>query len=235
MGMILGMMAAAAVTIAPQGAPQGSRLVPGDQCFAITRHDAASGGDVVIGATHQVIRRVRIGGRAAFDIVVNQSVPVAKFAMRDHFVLARADLTPIAFDSRRNGVDHVSLSYAPGRVTGRRVEKGATVPIDVAVPTPVWEGNLWGVTFGALPLGAGRSFVLPFYQYDSGIGHFDLTVTGSERVSTPTGAVDAWTVAIVKDGKPSGTALIAKLDGRELGLRSPRGGTRLGGDCKGLD
>ncbi len=235
MGMIFGMMAAAAVTMAPQG----SRLVPGDQCFAITRHDAASGDDVVIGATHQVIRRVRIGGRAAFDIVVNQSVPAAKFAMRDHFVLARADLTPIAFDSRRNGVDHVSLSYAPGRVTGRvtgrRVEKGATVPIDVAVPTPVWEGNLWGVTFGALPLAAGRSFVLPFYQYDSGIGRFDLAVTGSERVATPTGAVDAWTVAIVKDGRPSSTVLIAKLDGRELGLRSPRGGTRLGGDCKGLD
>jgi hypothetical protein len=231
MGMILGMMAAAAVTMAPQGAPQGARVVPGDQCFAITRPDAASGGDVVIGATHQVIRRVRIDGRAAFDIVVNQSVPAAQFAMRDHFVLTRADLTPIAFDSRRNGVDHVSLSYAPGRVTGRRIEKGATVPVDVAVPTPVWEGNLWGVTFGALPLAAGRSFVLPFYQYDSGIGHFDLTVTGGERVSTPTGAIDAWTVAIVKDGKPGGTALIAKRDG----LRSPRGGTRLGGDCKGLD
>ena len=235
MGMILGMMAAAAVTMGPQGSPQGARVVPGDQCFAITRPDAASGDDVVIGATHQVIRRVRIDSRAAFDIVVNQSVPAAKFAMRDHFVLARADLTPIAFDSRRNGVDHVSLSYAPGRVTGRRIEKGATVPIDVAVPTPVWEGNLWGVTFGALPLAAGRSFALPFYQYDSGIGRFDLAVTGSERVATPTGAVDAWTVAIVKDGKPGGTALIAKRDGRELGLRSPRGGTRLGGDCKGLD
>lgn len=227
--IVTGLAAAVAVTAAPQG----DRLKPLDQCFTIYRRGAE--GDVPIGTTRQVIRAVRVEGKPAWDIVVHQRVPMAKFAMRDHFVLNRADLLPIAFDNRRSGVEHVTLRYAPGRITGTRTEAGAPVAIDVAASAPVWEGNLWGVTFGALPLAADKRFTLPFYQYDSGLGSFTLSVTASQSVDTPTGAVQAWVVAIEKNGKPSATALIAQDDGRELGSYGARGGTRLGGDCSGLD
>lgn len=227
---MLVLMAAAMAVFA---APQGTRLKPVDQCFSIYR--PGPDGDAIIGTTHQVVRAIRVAGKPAWDIVVHQSVPMAKFAMRDHFVLNRADLSPISFDNRRGAVEHVTLRYAPGRITGTKIDKGVGTPIDVAAPARIWDGNLWGITFGALPLAAGKSFTLPFYQYDSGLGVFTLTVTGSESVATPAGPVEAWTVAIVKDGKPSSTALIAKRDGRELGSRGARGGMKLGGDCSGLD
>ncbi len=237
---MLMMLAAAAAAVT---APQGDRVKPIDHCFAIYRPGSPAGTQAagapseqtVIGATRQVIRAIRVGGRPAWDIVVHQRVPMANFAMRDHFVLNRDDLTPITFDNSRSGVEHVALRYTPGRIVGTKTDKAVVTPIDVAVADPIWEGNLWGVTFGALPLAMGKSFSLPFYQYDGGIGRFTLTVTGSQSVATPTGPVDAWTVAVLKDGKPSTTTLIAKRDARELGSFAARGGTKLGGDCTGLD
>src|SRR5277367_5830666 len=78
---------------------------------------------------------------------------------------------------------HVHLDYAPGRVTGWKMVGAAKQPIDVALDGRVWDGNLWGVTFAALPLKAGANYQLPVYQYDSGKGEFFVTVVGEQKVT----------------------------------------------------
>jgi hypothetical protein len=115
-----------------------------------------------------------------------------------------------------------------------RLDKDVPTRIDVPLPGPVWEGNLWGTTIGALPLSDGKTLTLPFYQYDKGVGRFVATVTGSERVSTPAGAVDAWTVELGVGDTSRSTYLIGK-DGVELGYRAGPFSEALGGDCSGLD
>ena len=208
--------------------PDGGRLTAGTTCYAIMR-DAS-----VIGATWQSVRPIEVAGEAAWDVVVHQRAGDA-FDLRDHFVLARKDLRPLAFDSRKLGKEHVTLRYANGRIAGSRVEKGVAVPVDLAAPNPVWEGNLWGLTFGALPLADGGEYSLPFYQYDKGFGTFTLKVTGSETVETSEGRVDAWTVDVGTGSDRRVTYLIGKVDGAELGTRAPGFATRLGGDCTGLE
>lgn len=225
--MILATMLALAVV------PDGGRLSVGATCYAIVRDTAT--GPAVIGATWQSVRETEAASEPAWDIVVHQRLSKGAFDLRDHFVLARKDLRPIAFDNRKLGKDHVRLRYADGRITGSRLEKDVAVPVDLVAPTPVWEGNLWGLAFGALPLAAGGDYSLPFYQYDKGFGTFTLRVTGSETVDTPKGKVDAWTVDAGTGPDLRVTYLIGKADGAELGTRAPGFSTRLGGDCTGLD
>lgn len=222
-----------AMLLAVAALPDGDRLKAGTACYAIVRETPA--GASVIGATWQSIRQTEVAGQPAWDIVVHQRVANGAFDLRDHFVLARKDLRPIAFDSRKLGKEHVRLRYADGRITGSRMDKDVAVPVDLAAPEPVWEGNLWGVTFGALPLGDGGAYTLPFYQYDKGFGTFTLRVTGSETVETPGGKVAAWTVDAGTGPDRRVTYLIAKADGAELGTRAPGFATRLGGDCAGLE
>jgi len=229
--MMLSFFALAAAA-AVQEQPRGDRLKPVEQCFAITRN--TKDGPQTVGATKQVVRAVTENGAPAWDIVVAQKIP-GMFDMRDHFVLSRRDLRPIRFDSQRNGVEHVALRYANNRVTGtKRAKDGTSITIDQSSATPYWEGNLWGITFGALPLAANKHLTLPFYQYDKGFGAFDLTVAGSETVKTPTGSVPAWTVDVTAGSGPTATYLIAKETGQELGTRSAMFGTTLGGDCSAI-
>ncbi len=208
--------------------PDGRKLKPVDQCFVIAR------GGQAMGLTRQTIKATTAGGKPAWDVVVHQRIGDGKFDMRDHFVLSRKDLLPISFDNRRNGEEHVRLRYASGRIMGTRTDKGIATPIDVAAPAPVWDGNLWGVTFGALPLRDGATFDLPYYQYDQGLAQFTLTVKGSEDVVTPAGTVSAWRVELPGRNGVT-TLLLAKRDGAELGTRSGPFTTTPGGDCSGID
>ncbi|MDG6719210.1 hypothetical protein QCE92_13645, partial [Staphylococcus aureus] len=87
----------------------------------------------------------------------------------------------------------------------------------------------------AMPLAMGRSFTLPSYQYDRGLGVFTVAVTGTEVVTTPTGRVEAWVLDAGSSADQRLRYLIAKRDGAEIGYSSPQGGQRLGGTCTGLE
>lgn len=196
----------------------GTRLRPGTVCYAIAR------GETVMGATRQAVKAVIANGAPAWDVVIHQRVG-DKFDLRDHFVLRRTDLAPIAFDSRKSGFEHVRVAYGPGKLVTTR--PGAA-PVETALTGPVWEGNLWGLTFAALPLKQGAHFDLPFYQYDKGLGSFSLDVVGSEKV----GDRDAWVVEAGGDRKVR--YLIGKADHAELGYAGGGFAQRLGGDCSGF-
>ena len=213
--------------------PDGTRIHEDRACYTITLN--RGGVETPMGVTWQTIERATVEGRAVLRVVVHQRVAGGPFDMRDTFLMDAATLRPIRLENDRKGERHVTLDYADGRVTGSRTEADGAHAVDAALPGPVWEGNLFGVTFAALPLAAGATFEVPFYQYDKGLGAFSVRVTGEETVTTPEGPVDAWVLDVSTGGEgPPLTYLIGKADGRELGYRSARGGQSLGGDCSAL-
>lgn len=200
-------------------APQmvGARLQPGSSCYAIMA------GDKAIGTTAQTIVAATIKGKRAWDIVVHQRLANGSFDMRDHFVVDRATMLPIHMDSQRGversarGWHRISLDYATHRVRGTRETASATQPIDVRLSKSTWDGNLWGLTFAALPLHAGGSYTLPFWQYDKGLGTFIVRVVGSEDVETPAGRKAAWIVEAGDDPAKLVRYTIGKAPRQELG------------------
>ena len=221
----------AALTQAP--VLDGSLIRDDRSCYTISM--TREGVSTPVGVTWQTIERLDADGSPVLRVVVHQRVNGGAFDMRDVFTLEAATLRPVRLENDRQGRRHVTLDYTADRVVGTRVEDGASQPVDVALPEPVWEGNLFGVTFAALPLAPGATFTIPFYQYDKGLGAFAVQVTGEEVAATPDGPVDAWTLSVSTGPGPALTYLIAKADRRELGYRSPRGGQTLGGDCSALD
>lgn len=214
--------------------PDGRRLRPYTACYAIVGSSAE--GSPVIGSTLQSVRKDRLEGRSIWRIVVHQRLANGRFDLRDAFALDARTLRPISLTTTRDGKPHAELSYEPDRVTGYKLDRQVhRVPVDQALVSPVWDGNLFGPTFAAMPLALGKSFTIPFYQYDRGLGAFTVAVMGSETVMTPTGRVEAW---VLDAGASEGQRLryfTDKRGGKEIGYSSPQGGQRLGGTCAGLE
>jgi hypothetical protein len=175
-------------------AMEGSRLLAGSTCYEITA------GGTVIGQTKQTITAAEDDGKPAWDIVVHQKVGNGAFDVRDHFVVDRETLLPIRMDSQRGqagpekGWQRIAVRYDGDHIRGSRQTAAGTIPIDVPLNGPTWDGNLWGLTFAALPLKQGGSYAVPFWQHDNGFGTFTVRVVGSEVVDPPTGKVAAWIV-----------------------------------------
>lgn len=225
---------AAAPAQEPAAVPDGGRLAEGGACYTLNM--TRDGVSRPIGVTWQTVGRTVRDGRPVLEIVVHQSVNGGAFDMRDEFVVDAATLRPIALTNRRKGQVHVSLLYADDRITGERIEADGTVhPVDVPLESPVWEGNLFGLTFAALPLADGASFTLPYWQYDKGFGQFSVRVTGSRLAETETGPVEAWVVEAAPDGGEPMTYLIGKADRREISYSASRGSQTPGGDCSALE
>jgi hypothetical protein len=216
----------------PVAAPDAARLPVGGECHTLIMGQGEQARPV--GVTWQSVERVVHAGQPALKIVVHQYLGGGRFDMRDEFVVDAATLRPLTLENRRSGQVHVAVRYEPGRIVGEKIEDGVAVPIDVPLAGPVWEGNLYGLTFAALPLAEGASFTLPYWQYDKGFGDFTVSVTGSETVDTPGGPVEAWVLDAGPDRDTRLTYLIAKSDHRELGYRAPQGRQVPGGDCSAV-
>lgn len=214
--------------------PDGARLAESRACYTLNM--TRDGVTRPIGVTWQTVERTERDGRAVLEIVVHQSINGGAFDMRDTFVVDAATLRPLSLVNRRSGHDHVTLAYGDGRITGQRVEAdGAVRAVDVPLEGPVWEGNLWGLTFAALPLAEGATFILPYWQYDKGFGRFTVRVTGSETVADNGGPVEAWVVEAAPGDSPPIRYLIGKSDHREIGYSTAQGSQTSGGDCSALD
>ena len=149
--------------------PDGARLAAGETCYAIVGPKAE--GEKTIGATWQSLRRERLDGRPIWRIVVHQHLTGRKFDLRDDLMLDATTLRPIRLDTTRDGLPHAHLNFSDGAVTGFKIgRQGERVSLDQPLTAPVWDGDLYGPTFAALPLQDGAAFRLPFYQYDRGLG-----------------------------------------------------------------
>lgn len=225
---------APALVQTPAATPDGARLAESRTCYTLNM--TRDGASRPIGVTWQTVERADRDGRAVLEIVVHQSINGGAFDMRDAFVVDAATLRPLSLVNRRNGEDHVTLAYAEDRITGQRVgADGAVQPIDVPLEEPVWDGNLWGLTFAALPLAEGATFSLPYWQYDKGFGRFSVRVTGSETVEGESGPVEAWVVEAAPGEGPPMRYLIGKTDHREISYSAAQGSQTSGGDCSALE
>ncbi len=213
--------------------PDGTRLALGDFCYTLTA--AKNGAEQPVGYVFQSIRREQSKGGDELAVVVHQHLNSGKFDMRDTLLLDRADLRPIRLDTIRDGAPHVHLDYVAGEVIGWKMVKGAKQAIDVKFDGPLWDGNLWGLTFAALPLQDGGSYRLPTYQYDTGKGNFLVNVTGHKRVDTPMGAVTAWALEAGIDAKELVAYWVGGTPSMELGYAAGPMSQRLGGECVGLN
>lgn len=231
--MIANLLLAAVLAVA---VPDGNRLVESTQCFTMYRRTPQ--GEVVFGHTLQTIEFAEHEGAPALRIVVHQYGANGAFDMRDEFLLAREDLRPIAFQSHFQGATgrsrDVELLYATDRITGSKTANGKNQRIDVPVSEPVWEGNLWGLTFAAMPLEAGAHFSLPFYQYDKGLGRFEIDVVETKSVATGQGNVEAWVVDAAIEGGPHSRYFIGKDPAAELGYEAKGFRQSAGGDCSAI-
>ena len=218
----------------PTAVPDGARLADSQTCYTLSI--SRDGVSRPVGVTWQTVKRAERDGRPVLEIVVHQSMGGGAFDMRDEFVLDASTLRPLSLINRRKGEVHIRADYADDRITGERTEAGGVVtPIDVALDGPVWDGNLFGLTFAALPLAEGAAFSLPYWQYDKGFGRFSVRVTGSETVETPSGAVEAWAVEAAPGADAPLRYLIGKADHRELAYSAAQGSQTLGGDCSALE
>ncbi|MDJ0277735.1 hypothetical protein QLH51_13095 [Sphingomonas sp. 2R-10] len=226
------MVAALATTGAATPRMEGARLQAGSTCYAIVA------GDRTIGSTLQTITASRVGGKQVWDVVVHQKLSNGAFDMRDHFVVDRKTLLPIRMDSQRGrertekGWHRISIKYGAHGISGTKETVTGSTPLSVALTGPTWDGNLWGLTFAALPLKEGGTYAVPFWQYDKGFGTFTARVAGSEDVDTPSGKVPAWIVEVGDDPAQLARYRIAKATRQELGYAAGPSGQRLGGICQ---
>lgn len=226
------MVAALAATSAPTPRMEGARLQAGSTCYAIVA------GDRAIGSTLQTVTASRAGGMLVWDIVVHQKLNNGAFDMRDHFVVDRKTLLPIKMDSQRGrertekGWHRVSIEYGIRGIHGTKETATGSTPLDMALTRPTWDGNLWGLTFAALPLKEGGAYAIPFWQYDKGFGTFAARVVGSKDVDTPSGKMAAWIVEAGDDPAELARYEIAKTTRQELGYAAGPNGQHLGGVCQ---
>jgi hypothetical protein len=213
--------------------PNGRLLALGQYCYTMTA--LVNGQSKPIGATFQSITRKQVNGIDALAVVVHQRLFNGKFDMRDSFLLRRNNLRPITLDTDRNGSPHVHLDYSEQRITGWKMVSEVKSPIDIAVDGPVWDGNLWGETFAALPLKPGISLTLRVYQYDSGFETFYINVLDQKKERTAKGTLRAW---ILKAGvKPSEQVeyTVSTHPGLEISYMAGPSSQHLGGDCVGVN
>lgn len=218
---MLAPMLIAAMPMSDAAMPEGTRLREGSACYTLTRAGKPTG------QTWQRVRAAMDGQMPVWDVIVHQRAGEGRFDMRDHFVLRRSDLRPLRMDSRRNGVEHVRVRYDGATIAVTRPDKPET---QVSAPGAVWDGNLWGLTFAALPLAEGRTYALPYFQYDKGLGRFTLKVIGSAQVD----GRDAWLVDVDAGDGRTVRYQIGKNPADELGIVNPMFGQHLGGDCSAL-
>lgn len=213
--------------------PEGDRLPSGTWCYAITA--TKDGATLTVGHTYQSIERTTHDGKPALRVIVHQRMG-AKFDMRDTFLLDAKTLRPFEVQNMRFGKPHVRDVYAGQAVTETRWDaSGKETTTQKALTHPVWEGNLFGVLFAALPLQAGAHYTMPFYQYDKGEGTFAIDVTGKRRIETPSGKREA----IVLQAGPTGEQieyLVGAKPRIELGYNGPQGfGQSLAPNCTAFE
>jgi hypothetical protein len=105
-------------------------------------------------------------------------------------------------------------------VTGTKIEKGAAVAIDQPFERPTWDGNLYGITMGALPLKRGGKYRVPSYHYRSGLGEFTFDVIGEKTIVTPAGRQQAWVIDGFREPGQVARYFIAKKSRAELGYEA---------------
>lgn len=210
--------------------PNGHLVPEGDYCY--TAKAGPKGKEQVMALVRQQV--VRKGDK--MEVLVHQHIVPRKMDMIDRFTLRAHDMTPNKLDHTMTGGQKVTLTYhmkgKEGHITGTRAGKKAG-PVDVNFTGKIWEGNLWGTLYAALPLDQKTSYSIPMYQYDKNLFSMEIsdvrtTTIDFQGADTPVYEVD------VKASGRTVTYYIRQSDRLELGYAMPGFSQWLGGDCSKL-
>jgi hypothetical protein len=205
--------------------PNGAFIKNETTCYTTTAQKANN--VEIIGYTLQTIERARKNDRDIFKVVIHQRMFGGKFDMRDSFILDAHDLHAIEFINERQGKQHVRLEYGTNKISGTRLKSdGSIEAIEVPIQGLIWDANLWGVTFAAMPLTTGTKLQLPTFHYDKGLGVFNVDVKGLEA--------EVWQLDVGEEGKPKAHYQIGQSPRRELGVKAGPYTSFIGGDCAEL-
>jgi hypothetical protein len=209
-------------TLAGATTPQlnGLLIRPGEACYSIGR--SGPDGLAPFGTMRMTVKRLKHKGVAALEIMTHQQLtsPRGPVNLKDFYLVRRKDLRPISYRSEMSGKTTVRLDYGRSRVLGTREVKGATIPIDQALGRPTWDGNLYGLTLGYLPLKPNASYQVPVYHYSDGLGEFTINVVGEAQVETPSGSEQAWVIEVYRDPARVARYFISKESRAELGYEA---------------
>ena len=213
--------------------PDGTRVPTGTWCYDLSATKA--GQAQVVGHVFQSVERATHAGKPALKVVVHQRMG-AKFDMRDEFLLDAATLRPFEMTNTRFGKPHVRDVYEARAVDETQWDDaGKSTTTRKPLAQPVWEGNLYGVMFAALPLQAGDEYRVPFYQYDKGEGAFTVTVTGERDVDTALGKRKAIVVQAGASADKRAEYLIGAGPRIELGYAAGPFSQALSASCAAFE
>ena len=149
-------------------------------------------------------------------------VPMGGQLQRDSSVAVLVGLVPVFSSTSRTGAgpagSEEALFMGDHAMTHTVDAGGAATDAVVTLPVPVFGAGWASEIVRALPLAAGYSAAWTSLDAAHGPEQSTATVTGSESVQTPAGPVEAWTVAVARDGRTN-TYAIAKASRAMLAMR----------------
>lgn len=197
------LVAAAALACAPALHAQAPALQP-DVLFPATDTmyvvRTAGGAADTAAVTVQALRRIRHGGRDAWEVAYAYLRP-GQPAITDTTTFDAGTLLPIA--QRRSAGERRTEAAYRGREVRIRVHPPGDGPGESAqtFEEPVFAGSLMDLVFRALPLQDGYRTRIPFLVLGANaVGSYDVRVTGPAVVETRDGPVAAWRVQAGAEG-----------------------------------
>jgi dipeptidyl aminopeptidase/acylaminoacyl peptidase len=127
----------------------------------------------------------------------------------DTFDVDASTFLPIRW-SGRQGPATVVLDFGAAAVKGAINMGGREMPIDVALPAPVYgDGSSLEVLIGGLPLAAGYGTTLRVFDFQMQKARaMTLAVTGTETVTVPAGVFECFKLEIKPVGEDSGGSTV---------------------------
>ena len=162
--------------------------------------------------------------------VTRIDVPMGGQAQTDSVVAVWPGLAPVSSASTQRGRragDSDAVTFTDGHAMTRITTGGTPVDSTITFDAPVFGGGWTSEVVRALPLAAGYTATFATLDADRGLTTTTATVTGTESVGTPAGAVEAWTVEVATPAQPA-TYVIAQDTKALLAMRfSPQPGVRV--------
>lgn len=210
--------------------PSSDYLAVGNYCYLSSVPDGENQKKVVAKVSKKIVKK----GEETF-IAIHQVMPSRNFNMKDQFVLNR-DMTPTHFYHSRMGGKSLSIDYDYDGVStsvfllGQQTnEDGFSLKFD----GKLWEGNLWGTLFTALPLQQNTTFSIPTYHYQNGPSNLEIVDVRKNDIVFNKQSIPVFEVDVNASGLMT-TYFVSVEDRVELGYENSAFSQWIGGNCNDM-
>ncbi len=142
------------------------------------------------------------GDDPSFDPFAQSAEPTGRRKGKDTVVLDGSTLAPLRREAE--GAVRIELDFREGRVSGVMETEGFETPVDVETAEPVWsDGAALETLMAALPLEEGYRMRVPVLETQAAVlDTVEISVRGTERVTTPAGSFDTWRLNLSSSSTP---------------------------------